>query len=537
MAGSMRSRGRMRVCTGGSLALALGLALAAPGRAEPGTPPDSAKPLPERARAVLEVHCADCRDLRGNGDALDLAALADDPRLVIPRRPDASRIYQHLLAVQAARGEGDASPAPTPAEVEHVRDWIESLPARDEGCRGRTFIAPGEPDALVGAWVETRDVTAAADMRVLSLAHLWNACATPERLEEFRDAVAILLAALARRREPVEVETLGAEGAVLVVRLSELALLPDEWERLTAPAPRMAGASAAPAADWLAAHLLAHPKDASGNVDPAFDVRFDAAGQRAVERLAASWSRNVDLVRAAAERGVTPRALAEALAGVGGEFLHPARRLMHGTLTRSAWASLSRALDGEARPGSADNGAPASHSGIDVLLWTDKPAYRPRDLVTINVSVGKACHLTLIDVDRDGRAIVLFPNELEPDNLIAPSVNVRVPGRGADYQFRFDVSGEEQIIAICQRKSRRPDGIAYDYERQRFAILGDWRAFLRTAPEREKEIRAREAAAAARRKRRGRPPAANGPPAIGADDPVPIEGRAAITVTIEPGGT
>jgi hypothetical protein len=196
---------------------------------------------------------------------------------------------------------------------------------------------------------------------------------------------------------------------------------------------------------------------------------------------------------------------------------------------------LSRALDGEARPGTALGVVAKSESAIDVVLWPDKPSYRPRDLVTFNVAVGAACHLTLIDVDHDGKATVLFPNELEQDNLIAPSVTVRIPGNDAGYQFRFDRSGEEQIVAICQRTSRRPAGIAYDYERQRFAILGDWRTFLRTIPDREKQIRAREEAEAARRKRRGRRPAPNGPPAIDPYGP-PVEGRAAITVIIEPAG-
>ncbi|MCC7252502.1 DUF4384 domain-containing protein [Hyphomicrobium sp.] len=517
---------------------ALSLVAAVAIRAEPATAPPAAvaaeqsRPLPERARAVLEAHCTACREAHANGSALDLDALADDPRLVEPKRPDASRIYQRLLASQGVR-EGDAATGPTPEEVETVRDWIESLPARNAGCAGRHLIAPADADARVATWVRKTGASSAADTRFLSLVHLWNACAAPERLKEARDAVAILLAALARRRDTQEIETLGEEGAILTVRLSAVALLPAEWERLTASAPT-AGVSAVPA-DWLAAHVLARPKDASGNIDPAFDVAFDAAGQRAVERFAGAWTRDVDLVRAAAERGVTPRVLAGILAAVGGEFLHPARRLIHGTLTREAWQSLTRALDGEAKPGSALSGATVSNTEIDVLVWTDKPFYRPRDLVTINVAVSKACHLTLIDVDREGKAIVLFPNELEPDNLIAPSVAVRVPGRDADYQFRFDRSGEEQIVAICQRASRRPDGIAYDYERQRFAILGDWRTFLRKMPEREKEIRAREVAEAARRKRRGRPPAANGSPAVGAEDSVPIEGRTAITVTIDRG--
>lgn len=532
-------RGRAGRARGGrrrlALLAALGVAVALPARAEPGTEP---LPLAERARAVLEAHCKDCQDLRRNGDRLDLDTVADDPRLVLPRRPDASRIYQHLLRDQAAgAGAGEASPAPTPTEVETVRDWIESLPARDEPCRDRPALAAGAPQALFDAWAKARDAGEVADARILSLAHLWNACVPDGRLQEFREAAAKLVAALARRREAPALETLGPEGAVLVVRLSRIALKAADWERLDAHVPRPSGKPVAMPADWLAAYVLAGPGDASGTVDPAFDVKFDAASQRAVESLAHAWTRDVDLVRAAAERGVVPRTLAETLSAVGGEFLHPARRLIHGTLPRSAWQRLSRALDGEAPPGSADRGTVVSDSEIDVLLWTDKPVYRPRDLVTIHVSVSKACHLTLIDVDRNGKAVVLFPNELEPDNLIAPSVAVGVPGRDAGYQLRFDHSGAEQIVAICQRKQRRPPGIAYDYERQRFAILGDWRTFLRTIPERRKKIAEREAAEIARRKRRGRKPPDEAPPAIGAEDPVAIEGRAAITVSIEPGGT
>jgi hypothetical protein len=226
--------------------------------------------------------------------------------------------------------------------------------------------------------------------------------------------------------------------------------------------------------------------------------------------------------------------LTESLSAVSGDNLYDAQRLIHGTLTRAEWNRLARVLDGYSVPEKEKR--TTSPSEIDVLLWTDQPFYRPRDLVTINVSVDKACHLTLIDVDQQGKAIVLFPNELEQDNLVAPGVTIRVPGRDADYQFRFDHSGEEQIVAICQRTSSRPAGIDYDYEKQRFQTLGDWREFIRTAPEREKEIREREVDEAARRNRRrgSTEPAAAGSSAVDPEGPA-VEGRAAITVVIEPG--
>lgn len=522
----MRRARRERAKALGMLIAVLGTAAGGPAEAGTGTPPPaSTQPLPERARAVLEAHCAECR---GEGNGVDLDAVADNPRLVVAKRPDASRIYQRLLA------ENSGQPDPTAADIETVRDWIESLPAREEGCRDRTPITQEDIENHVDAWSEAVSSSEAADTRFVSLVHLWNACASPASLREFRDAIAILLAAIARRREPVEVETLGDASALLVIRLYELSLPAADWERLAEEAPLAPSADAIPA-DWLAARILSGVKNPSGNSNPAFDVRFDGAGDLAVRALARSWNKDVDLVRAAAESGVTPRAFAETLAEVSGGELYTAQRLIHGALSRVDWDRLSRVLDGEALEDTQTKRV-LPDTEIDVLLWTDKPRYWPRDLVTINASVSQACHLTLINVDREGKAIVLFPNDIEQDNLVAPGVTIRVPGRDAAYQLRFDRSGEEEIVAICQRESRHPAGIAYDYEKQRFEILGDWRTFLRTAPEREKEIRARESAEAARRKRRARTPPAAEPPAIAPSGP-PIEGRAAITVVIDPAGT
>jgi len=580
MAGSTTTRAWARARAVHALALGLALAAGEHVAAQPApeaqpvnVQPANAKPVeaaapagandgahepPEaRVRRVLEAHCAACRVARAGEDApLSLEALAADPSLVAPGRPDASRIYQQLLvrktpakrtASESAAQPADAAPeaAPEPprtdaTDIEAVRDWIEALPAREQGCHGRAPVTGAAIEAQIDRWVAAVGVAEAKDTRFVSMAHLWNACASPAELMQQRDATAALLGALARQREPLEIETLGDESALLALRASELRFLAGEWERLTAPAPPTPSAEAVPA-DWLAMHVLAKPKDAAGNADPAFDVRFDGAAQRAVGEQARGWTRDVDLVRAAGERGTTPRALMLRLAALEGDLVEPAQRLIHGALSRAAWDRFSRALDGEPvqdlsgmRPPVQASDVQASD--IDVLLWTDKPVYRPRDLATFNVRVSRACHLTIVNVDQDGDAIVLFPNDLEPDNLVAPSVTVRVPGHHAGYQLRFDESGEEEFVAICERASRRPEGIDFDYEKQRFRSLGNWRAFLRSAPEREREIAAQGSGENGRRRRRGRPPAPVGPPAIGAGEPVTAEGRAAIYVTIEPAG-
>lgn len=488
-------------------------------------------PLPDRARGIIESRCQECRETYGDNGVLDLDQLAADPLWIVPGRPDASRVYQRLIAAQSSAAPADT--APPSADVEAVRDWIESLPLHEVDCQGRTLVTPNEAARRIELWMESVGPVEASDTHVLSLLHLWNACATPQALKHARDAVATLLAGIARRTEPAEIQTIGEENALIAVRLSKIAVLPAEWSRLTENAPVTFGAGAIPA-DWLAARVLARPADASGKPEPAFDVAFDGASLRAVKALARSWLRNVDLVRAAGERNASPRALSKILANVGGEFLLPARRLAYGSLTRDAWMSLSRALDSDAKPGSAVYEQLPASDEIDLMLWPDHPSYRPRDLVTLQAVVGKACHLTIINVDHDGKAIVLFPNELEQDNLVAPGLTIKIPGNDAGYQFRFDRSGAEQFIAICQRKQVRPDGITYDYERQRFDSLGDWRTFLGKAPEIAKDSRTRSEGDT-RRRRRGRAPEKE-PPPIGAEDPVAMDGRTAITVAIDKGG-
>lgn len=526
---------------GAWFAFAACLAFACVVAAEPSAQDAGDASLHHRAKAVLEAHCTFCREdtQSADGPILSLEDIADDPGLVVPGRPDASPLYLRLASARPRRDvkEADAADAPSPADIEAVRDWVASLPSREGGCRDRTLVSASDVADLVQRWAGEVGAEAAAATRFVSLAHLWNACTTPMHMMELRIATATLLGALTGRREGLQLETLGEKSVLLAIRPGEEALAGSDWDRMTADAPL--SASGAVPADWLAAHVLSERKDTDGKAAAIVgQAVLDAAGERAISSLARSWTRDVDLVRAAAERGVAPDALRKTLMKTEGDLLVPSRRLAYGAVSRDAWQRMSRALDGgaNARIEKERQQETTDRSGaVDVVLWPDQPSYRPRDLVTFNVRVDKACHLTLIGIDGDGQATVLFPNELESENLVAPSVTVRVPGNEAGYQFRFDKAGEETVVAICQRDARRPQGIAYDYERQRFALLGDWREFLRTAEAREKEIRARREAQEARRKRRGRAPAEKEPPPVASDDK-DVEGRTAITIVIEPGG-
>lgn len=527
-----------RVLKGASVALLVFASWAMPG-ASLADPPDVAlasdpprlKPsVAERAKTVLGVHCADCRALYGEGNALDLRALAADPGLIAPGHPDASRAYQRLLAPPIEEDAAEAGSAPD--DIEAVRDWIAALPPRDAACAGRKRITPNDVAGLVQRWKALIGEEEAAHTRFVSLAHLWNACVPPAELMEARVAIATVLGVMTHRREGLNLETLGDASALLAVNPGKEPLRDAGWNALEAEAPKFAYGVVP--ADWLAAHVLAEAGEGVGPASPN-TLRFDGVAERAISALARFWSRDVDLVRAAAERGEALGDLKKTLTDAEGALLVPSRRLAYGALPRTSWQWLSAALDGGPTQRTNTQTAAEHPSGsLDIVLWPDDPFYRPRDLVTFNVEVSEACYLTLIGVDGEGEAIVLYPNELEQQNLIAPRVTVKVPGHDAGYQFRFDTSGEERVVAICQRHRHRPVGIEYDFDRQRFSILGKWRTFLSTAAEREKKIVEARAKEEARRKRRRRPPLDPEPKPL---DGSPEEARTAIAITVHPGGT
>ena len=103
-------------------------------------PETASQALPLRVAAVLEHHCARChqqdrlqsRQLAQGGIAniLALDSIAKNPALVRPGEPDASPLYQQMIARQMPADilrEGAPGNAPTPAEIAAVRAWIGTL--------------------------------------------------------------------------------------------------------------------------------------------------------------------------------------------------------------------------------------------------------------------------------------------------------------------------------------------------------------------------------------------------------------------------
>ena len=270
----------------------------------PASPPRVDAPPPdERALPVLQTYCARCHSDQHSlvperfGSILSLDEIARDPGLVVPGRPDASPLYQRMLAGHAPDDMYDLASGgkgPGPLEIEAVRDWIESLP--QPACETDTKASADEAAELTATW---RRQPESGDTRFISLLHLAEICEPAAAIAAARDAVARLVSSQASETGPTALHTLGEDSALLALRLGQATLSREQWDTLVDGAPF--GPSDTVPADWLADRILL-----TGLVlDP--KIRAMASS------LARYWRRNVDKTRAAVELGLPVAALRDCL--------------------------------------------------------------------------------------------------------------------------------------------------------------------------------------------------------------------------------
>lgn len=235
-----------------------------------------------KAYAVLQTACARCHQAprsegptpAGNlGNILDLAALAREPSLVVPGMPDASPLYVRMLdrhrpeTMFSGAHEADL----TLSDTEVIRDWITELPRNVRSCSNREPLSQAELTELMTGWL-LQAGEAARETRFVSLAHLYNSCATDLEMTAWREAVAKLLNSLSWAPVPARVETIGDKLALLAVRISDLGWVGAHWDRLSSREPvggaprveeavREAAGAQRPVvrADWLASAATRPP--------------------------------------------------------------------------------------------------------------------------------------------------------------------------------------------------------------------------------------------------------------------------------------
>ena len=115
------------------------------------------------------------------------------------------------------------------------------------------------------------------------------------------------------------------------------------------------------------------------------------------------------------------------------------------------------AAPGQPEQGSPSVAAPPSPSSPFGLTVRPRSVDR-RGRSCIVVSSRSDCRLTLIDV-RDGKAVQLFPNSFQRENLIRAGQVITIPAPQSPFQFVVrGPTGAEAVLAIC-----RADGVASQY--------------------------------------------------------------------------
>lgn len=245
----------------------------------------------------------------------------------------------------------------------------------------------------------------------------------------------------------------------------------------------------------------------TAGVDPARLIK----GQEIVSALADAYRGASDLKSVAAQAGIPRDSLLKTLSAAKGPAAALARRLQQGVLPRPELDRLFALLDGKDKP-QAPKGSGGFlrdvKSEIGLSVWIDKLVPSAGDLVTIRSEADTDCYLTLISIDSQGKATVLFPNDFQRDNIVYANNTFSIPGPDAPYQLRFKADGTETLIGRCSTSPVPPTGIEHDFVRQRFTVLGNWENFIEDTLVTEAEMRripekaetARSARAAARRR-------------------------------------
>lgn len=501
-------------------------------------------PLSRSAREILAVHCPPCREVgavsapASEPQPVDLAAIARDPNLVRPGNPDGSPVYTEMMRRLALPGtQPAASPNPGLEALATLRAWIESLPASAATCPHPSDLTRRHIEPLLEkqAALLRRPVSA---LRVLTVAHLDAGCISADRLAGWREAIGLIMAALAGSSTPVPILSLDEKSHHLAVDIGALRWDSNHWRALTGAGAR-ASRSVEPLivrADWLIVHLLrgesgarfAQPSDPPAKSRSIYDPEISAEDRAIVQAMLAgatppaTLALNTEIVlqlarahlapaglsRVAIELGVDRAVLEREIAASAGGVQSLLLRLAYGTISREEiednWLLLAR-IGGVAPPARTvipvqfDLIRPSitSQTPIELTIYADRARYAVGDPVQFTVRSNVNCRLTVISIDTAGHGTVIFPNEFIPRDLLSAHLNLTLPARDSGYRFRVKEKGRERVVALCTRAPGIIEGIEHDFERQRFQELGPYTAHLEAELKNGLKRRAAAAAAAA----------------------------------------
>ena len=203
------------------------------------------------ALAVLTRHCARCHQsgrlersapAAGFDGILDLPELLRRPDLVIPGRPDASRLYQAMLTRHMPYDifqDGEPGEAPSAGEIRQVRDWI-SAAVVPETCVKDPASGTPAVERIMG-WISRRPAGEAERTRFVTLSHLVRGCGEDGLAERHRAGMLEAIYAASWSQNPeTAVRPLDASGDIYAIDLPGLGWSAEAWD-VIARAGRVGG--------------------------------------------------------------------------------------------------------------------------------------------------------------------------------------------------------------------------------------------------------------------------------------------------------
>ena len=219
-------------------------------------------------------------------------------------------------------------------------------------------------------------------------------------------------------------------------------------------------------------------------IDPKLKHQSDG---EPVNALSNRYERDVDLVTAASEFGVSAGKILEYLAHggqIGGSF---AAQIAQGTVQRDIFevefANLVEfVVDGKyiAPHAPAYSYAEVKKEEVvatpiseyKITLHSDKPSAYVGDKAYFTVKATKDCYLTLINISGKDEGTVIFPNKFSQDNFIHAGQSFQFPSEKDSYDFKFEDKGTETVIALCDATGKSLPDIQHDYTKEDFTPLG-----------------------------------------------------------------
>lgn len=191
--------------------------------------------LPQKVHEILKVNCHRCHGEDGTSEGgfnfvLNLEKLALS--MIDGRQAEQSLLYERMIDTDSSAmpPEGE-EPRPSAADIALIKTWIQAgAPAVPQ--RRRPFISN---DQMVQAIVrDQKNVTDRSQkfLRYFTLTHAFNAGATDDELQTYRNAFAKLVNSLSWNKDVVLPTAIDPERTIFRIDIRELNWTRDLWQEI-----------------------------------------------------------------------------------------------------------------------------------------------------------------------------------------------------------------------------------------------------------------------------------------------------------------